>query len=67
MRRALVVCVSLAAAILPAQPALADHVAAGLQVSARFGERLSDNSWAVIVDSGARGTTACSGAPDTTG
>ena len=49
MRRALVLCVALCA-VLPAQPALADHVSASLQVSARLGERLSDHSWAVIVD-----------------
>jgi Ca2+-binding RTX toxin-like protein len=36
--------------LLPAAPALAGHVSATLQVSARLGERLSDNSWIVIVD-----------------
>jgi hypothetical protein len=35
---------------LPAAPALADHVTANPQVSARLGERISDNSWAVVVD-----------------
>ncbi len=49
MRRALVFSVALCA-VLPAQPALADHVTATLHVSARLGERLSDHSWAVIVD-----------------
>lgn len=37
-------------ALLPAAPALAKHVTASPQVSARLGERLSANSWAVIVD-----------------
>jgi Ca2+-binding RTX toxin-like protein len=49
VRRALVLSLVLCA-VLPAQPALADHVTASLQVSARLGERLSDRSWAVIVD-----------------
>jgi Ca2+-binding RTX toxin-like protein len=35
---------------LPAAPAVADHVTASPQVSARLGDRLSDTSWAVIVD-----------------
>jgi Ca2+-binding RTX toxin-like protein len=35
---------------LPAAPASADHVTASPQVSARLGERLSENSWTVIVD-----------------
>lgn len=49
MRRALLFTVALCTA-LPAPPALAGHVTATLQVSARLGERLSDQSWAVIVD-----------------
>ena len=49
MRRALIVCAALLV-VLPAAPASANHVTATLQVSARLGERLSDNSWAVIVD-----------------
>jgi Ca2+-binding RTX toxin-like protein len=42
----LVVLVSLPAAA----PAQADHVSSNPQVSARLGERISDNSWSVIVD-----------------
>lgn len=49
MRRALVFSVALFVA-LPAAPALANHVTASPQVSARLGERLSDSTWAVIVD-----------------
>ena len=49
MRRALVSAIALFVA-LPAAPALADHVTASPQVSARLGERLSTFSWAVIVD-----------------
>jgi Ca2+-binding RTX toxin-like protein len=49
MRRALVASVALLFA-LPGAPALADHVSVSLHASARLGERLSDNSWAVIVD-----------------
>ena len=47
--RALIVCAALLV-VLPAAPASANHATATLQVSARLGERLSDNSWAVIVD-----------------
>jgi Ca2+-binding RTX toxin-like protein len=36
--------------LLQTAPASADHVSASPQVSARLGERISDNSWAVIVD-----------------
>jgi Ca2+-binding RTX toxin-like protein len=35
---------------LPAAPAAADHVSVTPQVSARLGDRLSDSSWAVVVD-----------------
>lgn len=49
MRRALVASVAVLLAF-PAAPALADHVSAAPQVSARLGDRLSDNSWTVIVD-----------------
>ena len=56
VRRALIVAV-VSCAVVPAQPALADHVTASVQVSARLGERLSDHSWAVIVD----WTITCSG------
>jgi len=49
MRRALLASVTLFFA-LPGAPALADHVTVSLHASARLGERLSDNSWSVIVD-----------------
>lgn len=49
MHRVLV-CVLVLIASLPAAPALADHVTADPQVSARLGERISDTSWAVIVE-----------------
>lgn len=49
MRRALISFLALFV-MLPAAPALADHVTASPQVSARLGERLSTFSWAVIVD-----------------
>jgi hypothetical protein len=49
VRRALVYSLALFA-LLPAAPALADHVTASPQVSARLGERLSTFHWAVIVD-----------------
>jgi RTX calcium-binding nonapeptide repeat (4 copies) len=47
--RALVSSVALFFSLLAA-PAVADHVTSSPQVSARLGERLSDNSWVVIVD-----------------
>jgi Ca2+-binding RTX toxin-like protein len=49
MRRGLLASVALFFA-LPGAPALADHVTVSLHASARLGERLSDNSWSVIVD-----------------
>lgn len=49
MRRALVSMVALFFSLLAA-PAVADHVTSSPQVSARLGERLSDDSWIVIVD-----------------
>ena len=49
MRRALVASVAVFLA-LPSAPALADHVSATPHASARLGERLSDNSWVVVVD-----------------
>ena len=49
MRRALILSLALLFS-LPAAPAVADHVTSSPQVSARLGERLSDNSWIVIVD-----------------
>jgi Ca2+-binding RTX toxin-like protein len=49
VRPVLILAVVLFAAF-PAAPALAGHVSATLQVSARLGERLSDTSWIVIVD-----------------
>jgi Ca2+-binding RTX toxin-like protein len=49
VRRVSIYCLALFF-LLPAAPALADHVTASPQVSARLGERISDNSWAVIVD-----------------
>jgi Ca2+-binding RTX toxin-like protein len=49
MRRALVASIALFFALSGA-PALADHVTVSLYASARLGERLSDNSWSVIVD-----------------
>ena len=49
MRRALACSLAVLFA-LPAAPAAADHVSATLQVSARLAERLSDNTWVVIVD-----------------
>jgi len=48
MRRALAC--SLAVLFLLPASAAADHVTAGPQVSARLGDRISDNSWGVIVD-----------------
>ena len=48
MRRALLC--SLAVLLLLSAPAAADHVTAAPQVSARLGDRISDNSWGVIVD-----------------
>src|SRR3954466_4767792 len=50
MRGALAFAVASALAVVAAAPVSAEHVSASLQVSARLGERLSDNSWAVIVD-----------------
>ena len=49
MRRALLATIA-AFLLLPDVAARADHVSVTLHVSARLGERLSDNSWAVIVD-----------------
>lgn len=49
MRRVPALLIALLAAS-PVAPAHADHVSATLHVSARLGERISDNSWAVIVD-----------------
>jgi Ca2+-binding RTX toxin-like protein len=48
MRRALAC--SLAVLFLLPAPAAADHVTASPQVSARLGDRISDNAWGVIVD-----------------
>src|SRR3954466_4752847 len=50
MRGALAFAVASALAVVAAAPVSAEHVSASLQVSARLGDRLSDNSWAVIVD-----------------
>ncbi len=58
MRRALVCSLAFFGS-LPAAPALADHVSASPQVSARLGERIGDNHWIVIVD----WSVNCSGAP----
>ena len=49
MRRALAYSLALCFS-LPVAPAVADHVTSSPQVSARLGERLSDNSWVVVVD-----------------
>ena len=58
MRRALVYSLALSA-LLPAAPALAHHVSANPEVSARLGERIGSNHWIVIVD----WTVNCSGPP----
>jgi Ca2+-binding RTX toxin-like protein len=58
VRRALVYSLALFFS-LPAAPALADHVTASPQVSARLGERIGDNHWIVIVD----WSVNCSGPP----
>ena len=58
MRRALVCSLALLAS-LPAAPALAEHVSANPEVSARLGERIGSNHWIVIVD----WSVNCSGPP----
>lgn len=50
MRTTVALSAALAATLLAPPVAPADHVSSTLQVSARLGERLSDQSWTVIVD-----------------